>query len=155
MVNCAETNINPYKPRPDKLWDKRKAIHLFRRTSFGVDLTTIKASLNLDPVSVVNKIVDDARTLPPTAPPSWSNWTLSNYSSNQDIRITQIGSQYMEWNTQWIKDMINNGLRDRMSWFWSQSFCHQTGNLFLSIMDVQISCPFTETCSWQFQDLCV
>ncbi|MBK8517535.1 MAG: DUF1800 domain-containing protein [Saprospiraceae bacterium] len=122
MVNCAETNINPYKPRPDKLWDKRKAIHLFRRTSFGVDLTTIKASLNLDPVSVVNKIVDDARTLPPTAPPSWSNWTLSNYSSNQDIRITQIGSQYMEWNTQWIKDMINNGLRDRMSWFWSNHF---------------------------------
>ncbi|MBC7885103.1 MAG: DUF1800 domain-containing protein [Saprospiraceae bacterium] len=122
MVNCAETNVNPFQPGPDKLWDKRKAIHLFRRTTFGADLDTINASLITDPVTLVNKIVDDAKALPLTPAPIWANWTLSNYSSDPDVRNTQIGTQIIEWGTQWVTDMKKNGLRDRMSWFWSNHF---------------------------------
>ncbi len=132
MVNCAETNQNPYQPKPDKTWDNRRATHLFRRTTFGADLATIKASLTANPVSVVNKIVDDAKSLPLTTPPPWSNWTLSNYSANPDTRNTQIGTQILEWSAQWVKDMKNNGLRDRMSLFW--------GNHFVTKIDTYV-CP--------------
>jgi hypothetical protein len=122
MVNCAETNQNLYQPKPGKLWDKRRASHLYRRTTFGADLITINTSLAGNPVTIVHKIVDDAKALALTPAPLWANWTLSNYSADPDTRATQIGTQILEWSAQWVQDMKSNGLRDRMSFFWSNHF---------------------------------
>ncbi|MBK9735223.1 MAG: hypothetical protein IPO92_09755 [Saprospiraceae bacterium] len=99
IINCANPNLNPFIPSPTKAWDKQRAVHLFRRTSFGANINIIKTMLNLDPVQVVNNIVDDAKALTLTAPPLWANWTLSNYSPIPDQRNTQIAGQIVEWGT--------------------------------------------------------
>ncbi|MBK7523699.1 MAG: hypothetical protein IPI53_05930 [Saprospiraceae bacterium] len=115
MVHCAETNIIPYAPSTDKPWDLRRAVHLFRRTTFGEDVLTIKNSLNQNPVSIVNAVIDNAKNLPLAAPPVWANWTLQNYSPIPEQRDAQIAEQLIEWGTQWVIDMKKNGLRDKMS----------------------------------------
>lgn len=130
MEHCSETNLNPYLPTAEKPWDRRRAVHLFRRTAFGTSLQEINLSLGLSPVSIVNQIVDKAVTLPLTATPVWANWTLSNYSPIPDVRNTQIGNQILEWSTQWIVDMKKNGLRDRMSWFWHNHFVTKIDTYF-------------------------
>ncbi|MBK8373215.1 MAG: DUF1800 domain-containing protein [Saprospiraceae bacterium] len=130
MVHCAETNIIPYAPRTDKPWDLRRAVHLFRRTTFGEDVLTIKNSLNQNPVSIVNAIIDNAKNLPLAAPPVWANWTLQNYSPIPEQRDAQIAEQLIEWGTQWVIDMKKNGLRDKMSFFWSNHFVTKIDTYF-------------------------
>jgi uncharacterized protein (DUF1800 family) len=121
-ISCAETNMNLYVPRADKSWDRRRALHLFRRTSLGADVDTVSEALTRNPVDIAQKMVDDAAALPLTTPPVWANWTINQYSPVPDVRNTQIGNQILEWGTQWVKDIKKNGLRDRMSWFWSNHF---------------------------------
>lgn len=122
VTNCAETNLNPYTPRPEKPWDQRKAVHLYRRIATGAGQSTIQAALNRTPVELVNELVDTAKNLPLTPPPVWANWTLQNYSPDPDTRNTQIANQILEWGTRWVLDIKNNGLRDRLSFFWSNHF---------------------------------
>lgn len=137
MAHCAESNINPFQPSAEKPWDKRKALHLFRRATFGANLNAVNASLTQNPNVVVDKIVNDALLLPLTTAPLWANWTLSDYSADPNERNTQIGLQIIEWQSQWVVDMKKNGLRDKMSWFW--------GNHFVTKIDMY-GCP-----SWMYR----
>jgi uncharacterized protein (DUF1800 family) len=137
MAHCAESNINPFQPSAEKPWDKRKALHLFRRATFGANLNAVNASLTQNPNVVVDKIVNDALLLPLTTAPLWANWTLSDYSADPIERNTQIGLQIIEWQSQWVVDMKKNGLRDKMSWFW--------GNHFVTKIDMY-GCP-----SWMYR----
>ncbi|MFZ1703533.1 MAG: DUF1800 domain-containing protein [Saprospiraceae bacterium] len=137
VINCAETNNNPYTPRVEKPWDARRVMHLFRRTSFGANQDTVADALDKNPIDVVFSLVGKAVTLPLTPAPIWANWTLNDYSSNPDVRNTQISNQIIEWSSQWVTDMKKNGLRDRMSWFW--------GNHFVTKIDTYY-CP-----SWMYR----
>lgn len=121
-TNCAKESIQAYVPSSDNPWNLQKASHLFRRTSFGAPIDKVKTSLASTPSVVVNKMVDDAKSLPLTKAPIWAKWQLSNYSPIESERNTQIGSQILEWSRQWTYDMKSNGLRDRMSWFWHNHF---------------------------------
>lgn len=122
-INCAEATLTPYAPTSEKPWDYRRAIHLYRRISFGAKPETIQQSLTQDPTEVVRDIVDKAANLPLTPAPYWSDWTLNDYDQDTPGKLNeQVVSQVVEWSTQWSVDMINNGLRDRMSWFWHNHF---------------------------------
>lgn len=122
LVNCAPTNSNPYLPSNDMPWDYRRAVHLYRRSGFGASLNTIQTALAKNPVDLVDEIVQTAKNLAPATPPAWANWTLQNYSPDPDTRNTQIANQIIEWGSKWVKDMKNNGLRDKMSFFWHNHF---------------------------------
>jgi uncharacterized protein (DUF1800 family) len=121
-INCAKESIQPYVPSGNNPWNLQKASHLFRRTSFGAPIAKVKDSLSFSPSLIVNKMVDDAKSLPLTKAPLWAKWQLSNYSPIESERNTQISSQILEWTRQWAYDMKSNGLRDRMSWFWHNHF---------------------------------
>jgi uncharacterized protein (DUF1800 family) len=122
MANCADFNPNVYVPRPEKPWDRRRILHLYRRASLGAPLSTIDAASFKNPQQLVSELVNTAYNLPLTAKPIWANWTISNYSPDEDQRNTQIASQIIEWGTQWLVDIKNNGLRERMAFFWSNHF---------------------------------
>ena len=121
-TNCAAPNASVYLPSALNPWNTARAMHLYRRTSFGASVSKINSALSENPQSLVSKMVDDAKALPLTAAPIWANWTISNYSAIESERNTQIASQYLEWQVRWIQSMKNNGLRDRMSWFWHNHF---------------------------------
>jgi uncharacterized protein (DUF1800 family) len=122
MANCADFNPNEYVPSQSKPWNRQRIKHLYRRTSLGTQLSNLDAATQKTPRQVVNEIVDKAYALPLSPKPSWADWTIADYSSDLDQRNTQIGNQILEWGTRFLIDIKNNGLRDRMSFFWSNHF---------------------------------
>ena len=118
---CDLDGITPYVPTVDKPWDARRAKHLYRRMGFGTNLANIQAALLQDPATLIDNLVDAAVALPPTAAPAWGNWALADYN---DIFV-EGPEQVLDWYTQFITDMLNNGLRDKLTLFWSNHFVTQ------------------------------
>lgn len=121
-INCAESNINTYVPNAQKPWNLQRAMHLYRRTAFGAKPDVVKNSLAQNPEFLVKKIILEAKTLPLTPAPEWANWQISDYSPIEQERNNQIVYQILEWTQKWLISMRNNGLRDRMSFFWHNHF---------------------------------
>ena len=121
-VNCAESNINTYVPTSQKPWNLQRAMHLYRRTAFGAKPDVVKNSLSQNPQTLVKKIINEAKSLPLTTPPIWANWQINDYSPIEQERNNQIVYQILEWSNTWLVSMRNNGLRDRMSFFWHNHF---------------------------------
>lgn len=121
-VNCATSISETYKPSEGKPWNKRRAVHLFRRISTGAKIDTILSALSKEPSILVDELVDIARNMPLTPAPPWANWTVAQYNADPDKRNEQVASQFLMWSLQWVKDIKTNGLRDKMSWFWSNHF---------------------------------
>jgi len=115
---CELDGIEVYMPSTAKPWDERRVKHLYRRMGFGTDLNTMTAALAMNPQTLVDVLVDQAIALPPTAAPAWGNWDVTDYSNIG----TQGPEQVLEWYAQFIIDMLNNGLRDKMTLFWSNHF---------------------------------
>ena len=135
--NCAPPDLSPFQPTASLPWDRRRAMHLYRRTAFGASKSVIDNALLQNPKALVTSIVQQAKNLPPAAAPPWAFWSISNYSSNEEERNAQIVQQILSWVNVWMKDMRSNGLRDRMSLFWH--------NHFVTKLDKYI-CP-----SWMYQ----
>ena len=118
---CDLDGITPYVPTVDKPWDETRAKHLYRRMGFGANPATIQAALLQDPATLIDNLVDAAVALPPTPAPAWGNWALSDYT---DIFV-EGPEQVVDWYTQFINDMLDNGLRDKLTLFWSNHFVTQ------------------------------
>lgn len=112
---CATGSIAPYVPSAALPWNRERAIHLFKRMGFGASPEEIDNVLPLSPTSVVDLLIDQAIALPIFPEPEWAYWAVSDYT---DIE-TQALEQYYTWRTQWVTGMLNDNLRDRLSFFWS------------------------------------
>ena len=121
-LNCAVESSQAFVPTVDNPWELSKITHLYRRTTFGTSIEKINSKLLIQPKVLVEQLVNEALALPLTKEPVWAKWQLSDYSSVESERNAQITSQILEWTRQWTFDMKNNGLRDRMSWFWHNHF---------------------------------
>lgn len=121
-TNCATGLLNQYVPSADQPWNIQRAMHLYRRTGLGTDIETIKAALGRNPASLVFNLINISSNLPLEPEPEWAFWKISDYSSNEGERNQQIINQILDWGTRWTTAIKNNGLRDRMSWFWHNHF---------------------------------
>ncbi len=117
-MSCVLDSINVYVPSVSKPWNMNRVQHLYRRMGFGTDYATLQAALLQTPSNLVDTLVDTAANLPLTPAPAWGNWALSNYTNIQ----TEAPQQVLEWYLQFIQDMLNNGLRDKLTLFWSNHF---------------------------------
>ncbi|MBI1286170.1 MAG: DUF1800 family protein [Flavobacteriales bacterium] len=115
---CDLDGISVYVPSVAKPWDKRRVKHLYRRMGFGTTDTEVQNALTMDPDILVDSLIDAAIALPPTSAPTWGDWALSDYSNPN----TEVTAQILAWYGQFITDMITNGLRDKLTLFWSNHF---------------------------------
>lgn len=115
---CELDGIAVYTPTPAKPWNLERVKHLYRRMGFGVNLADQQAALAMDPATLVDVLVDQAVNLAPTAAPAWGDWAISDYTNVN----TQGPEQILSWYSQFVTDMINNGLRDKLTLFWSNHF---------------------------------
>lgn len=115
---CDLDGISPYVPSVAKPWDERRVKHLYRRMGFGTDNTSIQTALGMNPATLVDTLVDQAVNMPTTPAPAWGNWNVSDYTNIQ----TQGPQQILDWYAQFVSDMVNNGLRDKLTLFWSNHF---------------------------------
>jgi len=118
---CDLDDISAYVPSVSKPWDEQRVKHLYRRMGFGIDHASIQTAMAMDPAILVDSLVDEAVSMPPTTAPVWGDWALGDYT-NVTVEGTE---QILEWYVQFIQDMLNNGLRDKLTLFWSNHFVTQ------------------------------
>lgn len=116
--NCAGGTLAAYVPDSNKPWNSLRVAHLYRRLAFGASHAEIQAGLQLTPGQLVDNLINGAINAPLPTPPTWHNWSASNYSNINDQRI----QQYQEWYFQWINDMLTTSVREKFALFWHNHF---------------------------------
>jgi uncharacterized protein (DUF1800 family) len=120
VLACDLAPLVPFGPTTDSPWDQSAALHLFRRLGYGLAPVDVPGILSQNPVNLIVSRLRAAAALPNMARPSWYNFTLSDYSDQQEL-VDQI----FEWNSAWVNDMRDNALRAKMGLFWSNHFVTQ------------------------------
>lgn len=118
VTNCATGTLAPYTPSAAMPWDRRRVLHLFRRMGFSAGHQQIEAALAQSPAALIDSIIDEAINLPPTPAPAWANWDINNYTDFAQ----QSQEQLLEWVVNWVRNMVTNGFRERLTLFWSNHF---------------------------------
>lgn len=118
---CELDGIDVYVPSVAKPWNQQRIHHLYRRIAFGASIPSVEAGLALEPSELIDNLVNEAVNLPPTPAPAWGYWSLSDYA-NPDVEAPL---QIVEWTTQFVNDLLQNGLREKMVLFWSNHFVTQ------------------------------
>ena len=117
-MNCAVADLSPYVPSADMPWDRKRAVHLYRRMAFGTDVDAILAALNQDPQALVDQLIQAALDLPLSPEPDFANKVFSDYG----LAVLESTLEKDGWARDWIMELQNNGLRGRMALFWHNHF---------------------------------
>lgn len=107
--------------------DPRRAAHLLRRTGYGARPDHLGALLapGVTAAAAADYLVEQAATLPLPPPPVWFNEAPPGRSATQEER-RQYNQNNARWArelaTEWVARLLNVGLRERMTLFWSNHF---------------------------------
>lgn len=118
FVNC---NTAPLAPYTTPL-DRTRVQHLFRRVGFSASIARVNQAIGQDAGTLVDQIVGEALSLPPQAAPPWAGWNRDNYPEEDDLARQTVRSQTSTWALDYTRGLLNNTLRDRLSFFWSNHF---------------------------------
>ncbi|MCO5725104.1 DUF1800 domain-containing protein [Robiginitalea marina] len=118
FVNC---NTAPLTPFTTPL-DRSRVQHLFRRVGFSATIARVNQAIGQDAGTLVDQIIADALSLPPQAAPPWAGWNRDNYPEDDDLARQTVRTQTSSWALDYTRGLLNNTLRDRLSFFWSNHF---------------------------------
>ncbi|MBT9187290.1 DUF1800 domain-containing protein [Zobellia russellii] len=118
FVNC---NTAPLAPYTTPL-DRNRAAHLYRRLGFSASTETIDQAVGSTAETIVNTLMNQAQSAALIPPPEWADWNGSNYPEDDTQRNQLKRTQETDFSLAYAKDLLNNNLRDRMSFFWSNHF---------------------------------
>jgi len=118
FVNCNTSTLAPYT----QPLDTYRAAHLYRRLGFSASVTTINQAVGQAAGSVVDTLINEAINMPPLAAPLWADWNNSNYPADDDAAGAMRRAQQEEWRIAYTNSLLNNNLRDRLSFFWHNHF---------------------------------
>ncbi|WP_297706876.1 DUF1800 domain-containing protein [uncultured Eudoraea sp.] len=115
FVNCNTSTLAPHTTPLDKI----RAAHLYRRLGFSASVQTINDAVGADASTLVNSLINEAVTMAPTPAPAWADWNNSNYPADDDLARQVRRAQAEEWRISYTNGLLNNNLRERLSFFWS------------------------------------
>ena len=118
FINCNTSTLAPYTANLDQL----RASHLYRRLGFSASVATINQATTQSATALVDNLVDQALAMAPITAPTWANWTNANYPEDDDARRQLQNQQRSEFRLTYANSLLNNNLRDRLSFFWSNHF---------------------------------
>lgn len=118
FINCNTSTLAPYTPP----LDQQRASHLYRRLGFSASVAAINQATGQSATALVDNLVDQALGMAPITPPTWANWTNANYPEDDDARRQLQNQQRSEFRLTYANSLLNNNLRDRLSFFWSNHF---------------------------------
>ncbi len=116
--NCAGGTLSPYVPDSNKPWNATRVAHLYKRLSFGASYDEIQAGLALTPSQLVDNLINAAKAAPLPPAPSWYDWDITDYTDYP----TESFAQTKQWYVQWLTDMLNTGVREKLALFWHNHF---------------------------------
>ena len=118
FINCNTSTLAPYTANLDQL----RAAHLYRRLGFSASVATINQATGQSAAALVDSLVDEALNMPEIATPAWANWNNDNYPADSDASNQLKRDQKSEFQLAYANGLLNNNLRDRLSFFWSNHF---------------------------------
>ncbi len=118
FVNCNTSTLAPYT----NALSKEQVQHLYRRLGFSASVQTVNSQISQNLGQLVDTLINEAINLQPIPAPAWATWNNSNYPADDDARRALMRSQRDEFSTAYTNSMLNNTLRDRLSFFWSNHF---------------------------------
>lgn len=130
MSTCTTSTLTIYVPSAGMPWDRKRALHLYRRLGFGAYVDTIDSQLVKSPAQVVDELVDQAINLPLWDAPEWADWGYSDYL--QRGLEDRIFDDSLEYALDWVKKMLSNGFRERLMIFWLNHFVTEYETYFCS-----------------------
>lgn len=121
FINCNTSTLAPYTIPLDEL----RAAHLYRRLGFSASVQTINAATGQTANNLVDNLVDQALAAPVIPAPEWADWTDANYPDDDDLARQMRRAQLEDFTAAYGNALMDNGLRDRLSFFWSNHFVTQ------------------------------
>ncbi|MEM9144264.1 MAG: DUF1800 domain-containing protein [Bacteroidota bacterium] len=118
FANCNTSTLAPFGTPLDRI----RVAHLYRRLGFSASVETIDQGVNRTADALVDNLIDQAANMPPIAPPAWATWTNADYPEDDDQARQQRREQLQEFRLTYTQALLNNNLRDRLSFFWSNHF---------------------------------
>lgn len=123
-TNCNLASLDAYIPTSENPWNVRKINHLYRRIAFGATKDQVLDALaQNNPSALVDTLIDTALAAVPTAAPAWGDWNRDQFDAaemaNED---NSTGFYRHEGKKTMINDLLQNGVRDRLTLFWSNHF---------------------------------
>jgi len=118
FVNCNTATLAPYTQPLDAL----QVAHLYRRLGFSADVATVDQAVGQTAETLVNTLMTQALASQPIVAPLWANWNNDNYPEDNDLARELQRAQREELGTAYGNALLDNGLADRMSFFWSNHF---------------------------------
>ena len=126
-----EAGLEPY-PAP---LDERRAAHLLRRACFGAAPDRVKDFTGRTAEEVVDELVDEALARPLPEPPSWADIPPPPRGSSEEAFQAYFEDNAMwlgSYRVDWFREMIDGGLRERMTLFWHDHFVTATQSYALA-----------------------
>ncbi|MBS9462774.1 DUF1800 domain-containing protein [Flagellimonas sp. 389] len=118
FINCNSSPLAEYNTP----LDKTRAEHLYRRLGFSASVQTITAAVGQTAGNLVDNLMNQALAAPVIPPPEWADWTNANYPEDDDLARPIKRAQQEEFTLSYVNSLLDNNLRDRMSFFWSNHF---------------------------------
>lgn len=118
FVNCNTSTLAPYTSP----LSKEQVQHLYRRLGFSASVQLVNSQIGQNAGQIVDNLINEAVNLPPLAAPVWATWNNSNYPADDDARRDMMRSQRSEFTLDYSNALLNNTLRERLSFFWSNHF---------------------------------
>ena len=117
--------LTPFIPDAATPWNRRRALHLLRRTGFGGDAARVNEFLALTPSDAVDRIVDHCLVTPAFARPVWADIGRPAPGSSQAV-LTAYTAQRAAYVAEFRRDLtgtiLRNGLHGRLTLFWHSHF---------------------------------
>ena len=117
-MNCNNGTLAVYAPSQNNPWDISKVLFLFRRLGFSLKFSDVKNYLNYNPSVLIDELFDEAVSLPVSADPGWANFDNADFTASGKNR----GAFFRDHQKIVFDDFLNNGLRERLTLFWSNHF---------------------------------
>jgi len=118
---ATSSGLDPY--RPDQPLSQEDALHLLRRTTFGVSRADLDRAVRMTPGQAVAALFSN--TSAPT-PPRWATVDPTTESfPSADARLQEYNRRYAELQQWWLQLMISDGfsIREKLVFFWHNHYC--------------------------------
>lgn len=120
MASCNVATLTPYVPDANNPWDSQKIKHLYNAIGFGANKKQIDHALTLQPQQFISDWLDSSKAKPLMEKPAWADWILPEF--DQEDPYGQSYEFATEFVGNWINDMLDDPLREKMVLFWSNHF---------------------------------
>jgi len=119
FLSCNTSPLTVFIPSTENPWDAIKVRHLHNRLGFGIETSLIANALSKNPDVYIDELIDAAINLAPTIVPAWAPLDPVDYASNGYIYNEDENGIFVD-ETQYtfIKELIDNGVRGRLTLFW-------------------------------------